>query len=320
MTSDTQAAVNLKGRDFLTIAECSEEEIQTILDTAVDLKKKQKQGIPHHDLEGQTLAMIFEKSSTRTRVAFEVGMYQLGGSALYLSSRDIQLGRGETIADTAKVLSRFVDAIMIRTFAHAGVEELAANADVPVINGLTDMHHPTQVMADLLTILEHKGHLRGLKACFIGDGYNNMAHSLLEGAAAVGMDLTVSSPNGYEPDGGILAAAEARATKNGCKVGFTTSPEEAVQGCDLVITDTWTSMGEEAEAEKRLAAFQGYQIDAKLVKLAKPDYLFMHCLPAHRGEEVAPEIIDGAHSIVFDEAENRLHAHKAILKCLLDKN
>ncbi|CAM3114132.1 ornithine carbamoyltransferase [Sporolactobacillus spathodeae] len=318
--SQSNAAVNLKGRDFLTIAECSEEEIQLLLDTAADLKKKQKAGIVHHDLAGQTLAMIFEKSSTRTRVAFEVGMYQLGGSALYLSSRDMQLGRGETIADTAQVLSRFVDGIMIRTFGHDKVEELAANATVPVINGLTDAHHPTQVIADLLTIQEHKGNLRGLKACFIGDGYNNMAHSLLEGAAATGMDLIVSSPNGYEPDGEILEAAVKRAARNGCTVGFTSSPEEAVEGCDIVITDTWMSMGEEGEAEKRLAAFKDYQVNEQLVKLAKPDYLFMHCLPAHRGEEVASEIIDGSHSIVFDEAENRLHAHKAILKCLLEKD
>ncbi|MFT8363394.1 MAG: ornithine carbamoyltransferase [Sporolactobacillus sp.] len=314
------ALTTMKGHDFLTIAECSEDEIQLLLSTAADLKKKQKAGIVHHELSGQTLAMIFEKSSTRTRVAFEVGMYQLGGSALYLSSRDMQLGHGETIADTARVLSRFVDGIMIRTFGHDKVVELAENASVPVINGLTDTHHPTQVIADLLTIQEHKGKLRGLKACFIGDGYNNMAHSLLEGAAATGMDLIVASPNGYEPDGEILQAAAARGEKNGCTVGFTTSPQEAIADCDIVITDTWLSMGKEEEAKKRLVDFEGYQVNEALVQWAKPDYLFMHCLPAHRGEEVAPEIIDGEHSIVFDEAENRLHAHKAILNCLLTKN
>ncbi|MFT8871796.1 MAG: ornithine carbamoyltransferase [Sporolactobacillus sp.] len=311
---------SLQGRDFLTISSCSEAEIETLLEVAADLKQKQKAGIVHHDLSGQSLAMIFEKSSTRTRVAFEVGMYQLGGNALYLSSRDMQIGRGETIADTAKVLSRFVDAIMIRTFAHATVEELADNASVPVINGLTDLHHPTQVIADLLTIREHKGTLRGLKACFIGDCYNNMAHSLLEGAAATGMDLLTAAPAGYEPDAALLAAAKQRAEKNGCTVGFTHDPLEAVTDCDIVITDTWTSMGEEAEHDKRLTDFQGYQVNAVLVQHAKPDYAFMHCLPAHRGEEVSEDVIDGAHSIVFDEAENRLHAHKAILKCLLSKN
>ncbi|RYL94410.1 ornithine carbamoyltransferase [Sporolactobacillus sp. THM7-4] len=311
---------SLKGKDFLTISQFTGDEIHTFLKQALDLKKMQKEGIPHPYLSGQTLAMIFEKSSTRTRVSFEVGMYQLGGSALYLSSRDIQLGRGESIPDTAKVLSRYVDGIMIRTFAHEKVEELAANADVPVINGLTDTHHPTQVLADLLTIYERKGKLKGLKACFIGDGYNNMAHSLLEGAAAVGMDLTVASPEGYEPDPEILSAAKARAEENGCQVGFTTSPQEAIEAADIVITDVWASMGEEAEKEKRLRDFRDYQINEELASLAKSDYLFLHCLPAHRGEEVTAGIIDGPHSAVFDEAENRLHAHKAILKCLMESN
>jgi ornithine carbamoyltransferase len=318
LTNET--ASTLQGRDFLTIAEFTEDELKTFLQTAVALKAMQKQGVSHHFLEGQTLAMIFEKASTRTRVAFEVGMYHLGGSALYLSSKDIQIGRGETIADTAKVLSRFVDGIMIRTFGHEVVEELAANADVPVINGLTDTHHPTQIIADLLTIFEHKGKLEGLKTCFIGDGYNNMAHSLMEGAAAVGMDMTVSSPKGYEPDAAIFEAAKARGTKNGCTIAFTNSPQEAAEGCDVVITDTWLSMGDEDETEKRLHDFQGFQVDDALVALAKPDHIFMHCLPAHRGEEVTESVIDGAHSVVFDEAENRLHAHKAILKCLMEKN
>lgn len=310
----------LSGRDFLTIAEFTGPEIDYLLKQALDMKQLTKKHIPHPYLSGKTLAMIFEKSSTRTRVAFEVGMYQLGGSALFLSSRDIQIGRGETIPDTARVLSRFVDGIMIRTFAHEKVEELAQYADVPVINGLTDTHHPTQVVADLLTIYEHRGTFKGLKACFIGDGYNNMAHSLLEGAAAVGMDMTVASPEGYEPDQAILASSAKRGEANGCHVGFTYSPQEAVEGCDIVITDTWLSMGDEDEKEKRLHDFQGYQVNDQLVALAKPDYTFMHCLPAHRGEEVTPEIIDGPHSVVFDEAENRLHAHKAIMKCLMENN
>lgn len=320
MVSDSDTTFTLKGRDFLTIAEFTPEEIRTFLQQALDMKQLQKKNIPHPYLNGKTLAMIFEKSSTRTRVSFEVGMYQLGGSALFLSSRDIQIGRGEPIPDTARVLSRYVDGIMIRTFAHKKVEELAQYADVPVINGLTDTHHPTQVLADLLTIYEHKGALKGLKACFIGDGYNNMAHSLLEGAAAVGMDLTVASPEGYEPDQAILAAAEKHGEENGCKVGFTHSPQEAVEGADIVITDVWASMGEESEKEKRLHDFNGYQVNDGLVSLAQPDYLFLHCLPAHRGEEVAASVIDGPHAAVFDEAENRLHAHKAILKCLMESN
>ncbi|TGA97829.1 ornithine carbamoyltransferase [Sporolactobacillus shoreae] len=320
MATDRETASALKGRDFLTIADFTSEEMNLLLKQALDMKALTKKHIPHPYLNGKTLAMIFEKSSTRTRVAFEVGMYQLGGSALFLSSRDMQLGRGETIADTARVLSRFVDGIMIRTFAHEKVEELAEYASVPVINGLTDTHHPSQVIADLLTIYEHEGRLEGLKACFIGDGYNNMAHSLLEGAAAVGMDLIVASPKGYEPDPLILRNAETRAESNGCRVGFTYSPKEAAEGCDIIITDTWLSMGDEGEKEKRLHDFQGYQVDDALTALAKPDYLFMHCLPAHRGEEVAPDVIDGPHSVVFDEAENRLHAHKAILKCLMENN
>lgn len=308
----------LYGRDFLTIAEFSTGELQLFLKQAYDMKQLTKKNIPHPYLRGKTLAMIFEKSSTRTRVAFEVGMYQLGGHALFLSSRDMQLGRGETVADTAHVLSRFVDGILIRTFEHEKVEELAEYADVPVINGLTDTHHPTQVIADLLTIYEHKGRLKGLSACFIGDGLNNMAHSLLEGAAAFGMNMTVASPPGYEPDEAILQAAVARGKANGCHIAFTHSPQDAAAGSDIVITDTWLSMGDENEKEKRLHDFRGFQVDDALVSLAKPDYLFMHCLPAHRGEEVTPSVIDGSHSIVFDEAENRLHAHKAILKCLME--
>lgn len=289
-----------------------------MLDVAKELKALQKQGKPHPYLAGKVLGMIFEKSSTRTRVSFEVGMLQLGGHAIFLSSKDIQLGRGETISDTAKVLSRYVDAIMIRTFSHASVEELALNATIPVINGLTDLQHPTQVLADLLTIQEHKGKLAGLKLCYVGDGNNNMAHSLLEGAVKVGMDISIASPSGYLPDGTITEKAIKAGAETGSTVMITNDPVKAIQDADVVVTDVWTSMGQEAEAEKRLKAFEAYQVNETLCKHAKEDYIFLHCLPAHRGEEVTAEIIDGPHSVVFDEAENRLHAQKAILKLLLN--
>lgn len=315
---ELEAAVgSLKGRDFLRIFEWEQAEILQLLDFALKMKKLQKSGVPHAYLQGKVLGMIFDKSSTRTRVSFEVGMLQLGGHAIFLSSRDIQLGRGETIHDTAKVLSRYVDGIMIRTFEHSSVEELAEHADIPVINGLTDTHHPAQVLADLLTILEAKGTLQGLKLAYVGDGYNNMAHSLLEGATKVGMNIAIASPEGYEPDSVILQEAEVVGKATGAHVSFTHSPTEAVKGADVIVTDVWTSMGQEEETAKRLAAFQGYQVNAELCSLAKPDYIFLHCLPAHRGEEVTAEIIDGPHSLVFDEAENRLHAQKAILAAVM---
>ena len=306
-----------KGKDFLSIAEFSTDEILYLLDQAVEMKSLQKKGIPHPYLNGKILGMIFEKSSTRTRVSFEVGMKQLGGDAIFLSFKDIQLGRGETIEDTAKVLSRYVDGLMIRTFAHSTIETFAANATVPVINGLTDLHHPTQVMADLLTIFEHKGTLAGLKLCYIGDGNNNMCHSLLEGAAAVGMDITVASPQGYEPNFKIIEQAKKTGQKTGSKVAFTLSPQEAIEAADVVVTDVWTSMGQENEQNERLNVFHPYQVNSELCSLADQDFIFLHCLPAHRGEEVTAEIIDGPHSVVFDEAENRLHAQKAILKALM---
>ncbi|KHD84667.1 ornithine carbamoyltransferase [Heyndrickxia ginsengihumi] len=308
-----------KKKDFLTIGELSTEEINELLSEAVHLKKEQKQGNAKPYLKGKVLGMIFEKSSTRTRVAFEVGMLQLGGEALFLSSKDIQLGRGETIHDTAKVLSRYVDALMIRTFAHETVEEFAKYATVPIINGLTDLHHPTQVIADLLTIYEYKGKLSGLKVCYIGDGNNNMCHSLLEGAMKVGIHISVSSPKGYEPNQAIVEQVKQEAQAKGLQVEFGHDPEDMIKDADVVITDVWTSMGQEEETQKRLQAFSAYQVNESLCKLAKEDYLFLHCLPAHRGEEVTAEIIDGPHSAVFDEAENRLHAHKAILKKLLEK-
>lgn len=309
--------VNLKGKDFLTLAELSSEEILFLLDEANQLKQMQKSGIPHPYLNGKVLGMIFEKSSTRTRVSFEVGMYQLGGQALFLSNKDIQLGRGETIHDTAKVLSRYVDGLMIRTFSHLTVEEFAEHATVPVINGLTDLHHPTQVMADLQTIYEHKGKLQGLKMCFIGDGNNNMTHSLIEGAVKVGMDIAVASPEGYMPNKEIVKNAQAVANYTGSTIQIGVDPVEMIQDADVVVTDVFTSMGLEDEAEERLKIFAPYQVNEELCNYAKEDYIFLHCLPAHREEEVTSSIIDGPHSVVFDEAENRLHAQKAILKNLL---
>jgi ornithine carbamoyltransferase len=307
----------LKGKDFLQLSDFTTDEILYLLNDALELKQMQKQGQPHPFLSGKVLGMIFEKSSTRTRVSFEVGMLQLGGHAIFLSSKDIQLGRGESISDTAKVLSRYVDGIMIRTFSHDSVKELAEHATVPVINGLTDLQHPTQVLADLLTILEHKGKLEGLKLCYIGDGNNNMAHSLMEGAVKVGMDVSIASPPGYLPDGKITEAAIKEGLQTGSSVVITNNPLEAIKDADVVVTDVWTSMGQEEETEKRLKAFEGFQVNEELCKQAKADYIFLHCLPAHRDEEVTGAIIDGSHSVVFDEAENRLHAQKAILKHLL---
>ncbi|MFD2446667.1 ornithine carbamoyltransferase [Bacillus sp. CGMCC 1.16607] len=305
---------NFKGKSFLALADFQSAELLHLLDVALQLKKQKKQ---ESYLSGKVLGMIFEKSSTRTRVSFEVGMLQLGGNAIFLSSKDIQLGRGETIADTAKVLSRYVDGIMVRTFAHESVEEFARHATVPVINGLTDLHHPTQVMADLLTILEHKGKLAGLKMCYIGDGNNNMAHSLMEGAVKVGMHISVASPKGYKPNSEITAAVMEEAKYNGSVVEITNDPQVAINQADVVVTDVWTSMGQEDETAQRLEIFQPYQVNETLCQLAKKDFIFLHCLPAHRGEEVTEEIIDGPHSVVFDEAENRLHAQKAILKVLM---
>lgn len=307
-----------KGRDFLTLADYNSDEILYLLEEAKELKSLQKQGKPHPYLSGKVLGMIFEKASTRTRVSFEVGMLQLGGHAIFLSPKDLQLGRGESISDTAKVLSRYIDCMMIRTFSHETIEELAEHATVPVVNGLTDPHHPVQVMADLLTILEHKGKLAGLKMCYLGDGNNNIAHSLLEGAAKVGIHLTIASPPGYLPNGKITENAIEAGKLTGSKITITHDPLEAVKDADVVVTDVWTSMGQEAETEKRLKDLQGYQVNKELCQHAKPDYIFLHCLPAHRGEEVTAEIIDGPHSVVFDEAENRLHAQKAILKLLLE--
>jgi len=308
--------MSLKGRDFLTLKDFTRQEIEEMVSLGIDLKAKQKAGIPTPILEGKTLGMIFQKSSTRTRVSFEVGMYQLGGSALFLSTNDLQIGRGEPIKDTARVLSRYLDGIMIRTYSHADVEELAAYADIPVINGLTDDYHPTQVIADLITIQEHKGKLAGIKFAYVGDG-NNMTHSLMIGCAKVGMDVTVACPDGYMPNPEVVALAQGYAAESGGSVTVMHDPKEAVKGVDVIYTDTWASMGQEAEKEIRKKAFAGYQVDDALMALAKPDAIFMHCLPAYRGMEVTDEVMESAQSVVFDEAENRLHAHKAIMASVM---
>ncbi|WLR53857.1 ornithine carbamoyltransferase [Mesobacillus subterraneus] len=312
MTALQQINIDIKGKDLLTLVDLEPAEILTLLDKAVVLKQKTLKKQFDHPLKGKVLGMIFDKSSTRTRVSFEVGMIQLGGSALYLNGNDLQLGRGETVADTAQVLSQYVDGIMIRTFSHHSVEELADYADIPVINGLTDLYHPCQALADLLTIYEKKGTLKGLKLAYIGDG-NNVAHSLMVACTKVGMDVCVASPKGYFPDETITARCANFATQSGANMVITESPQEAVADADIIYTDVWTSMGQELENEQRLTDFNEYQVNETLLRAAKEDYLFLHCLPAHRGEEVTAEVIDGQHSIVFEQAGNRLHAQKALL-------
>lgn len=299
-------------KHLLTLHDWSTEEILNTLDLAKQLKKEQKEGVAHPHLKGKTLGMIFSKSSTRTRVSFEVGMYQLGGSALFLSSNDIQLGRGESIYDTANVLSRFLDGIMIRTFKQSDVEDLAKYGSIPIINGLTDLVHPCQILADFQTVLEYKGKLKGLKMAFIGDG-NNIAHSLLYGCAKVGMNLSIATPKGYECDETVVKNALADAEKTGAKIVLTHSPEEAIADADAVYADTWVSMGQESEKEEKVKIFMPYQINSKLFSNAKKDAIFLHCLPAYRGYEVTEEVIDGPNSVIFDEAENRLHAQKAVM-------
>ena len=295
-------------RDFLAIPDLSADEIEELFDLALALKSG---GGPRRPLEGKTLAMIFTKSSTRTRVSFEVGTYQLGGGALFLSSRDIQLGRGEPIKDMARVLSRFVDGIMIRTFAHADVEELARYATVPVINGLTDHLHPCQILADLLTVQEEFGTWKGKRVAWIGDG-NNVANSWLHAASVLGFELRLACPEGYEPDHDIFERAKA-----GANVAMFEDPDDAVAGAHVVNTDVWASMGQETEADARKLAFKGFAVDADLMALAAPDAIFLHCLPAHRGEEVTEDVIEGPQSRVFDEAENRLHVQKALMVKLM---
>jgi ornithine carbamoyltransferase len=296
-------------RDFLAIPDFTTAELHETLDLAHRLKAGEERGRP---LEGQTLAMIFEKSSTRTRVSFEVGMYQLGGHALFLSSRDIQLGRGEPIRDTARVLSRYVDAIMIRTFAQRTAEELAESGSIPVINGLTDLLHPCQVMADVMTVQEAFGReIAGRKVAWIGDG-NNMANSWLNAAYRFGLEVRIACPEGYDPDAQILDRAGRAGT-----VTVTRSPAEAADGADVVTTDVWASMGQESEAQARMKAFEGFQVNGDVMEAASGDAIFLHCLPAHRGEEVTEDVFEGDRSRVFDEAENRLHAQKAIMMKLM---
>lgn len=299
-------------KHLLKLLDLSKEEIISILDLADQLKYEQKNHIPHKHLEGKTLGLIFQKSSTRTRVSFETGMYQLGGYALFLSSRDLQIGRGEPIQDTARVLSRYLDGIMIRTFEQKEVEDLAKYGSVPVINGLTDFCHPCQVLADLMTIREKFGSFDNLKMCYIGDG-NNMANSLIVGCLKVGMKVSVATPDGYRPDPQVLAFAEAF----GDQFTLVNDPETAVQDADVVITDTWASMGQEEEKAIRMQAFQGYQVNEELMKKAKPGAMVQHCLPAYRGQEITEETFEAHADEIFEEAENRLHAQKAVLVKLM---
>jgi ornithine carbamoyltransferase len=301
-------------KDLLTLMDYSTNEIIDLLNLAKELKKQGPSTPPL--LKGKILGMIFEKSSTRTRVSFEAAMLQLGGHAIHLSTRDIQMGRGETISDTAKVLSGYLDGIMIRTFHQSTVEELAANSSIPVINGLTDDYHPCQILADLLTILEYKGSFKGKKLVYIGDG-NNMAHSLMIGAAKVGMDCTIIAPDKYQPKESIVSYAQQVAKLTGATINVTNDPVEGIKNSDVIYTDVWASMGQESEAEERMSHFEPFQVNQELVSHAKKDFIFMHCLPAHRGEEVTADIIDGQHSVVFPEAENRLHAQKALLVHLM---
>lgn len=298
-------------KHLLKLLDLSKEDIIGILNLADQLKYERRHGIAHPLLAGKTLGMIFQKSSTRTRVSFETGIYQLGGQGLFLSSRDLQIGRGEPVEDTARVLSRYLDGIMIRTFAQAEVESLAEYGSIPVINGLTDFCHPCQVLADLMTVREHKGILEGLKMCYIGDG-NNMANSLIVGGLKVGMQVSAACPAGYEP-----LVNEDPFVKGNAAYSFCNDPMEAAKGADVVITDVWASMGQESEAAKRREAFQGYQVNKELMAVANGDAMVLHCLPAHRGEEIAADVFEAHASEIFEEAENRLHAQKAVMVLLM---
>ena len=303
-------------KDLLRMDNLSKEEILDILNLADQLKYENKHGIEHHLLKGKSLGMIFEKASTRTRVSFEVGMYELGGHPLFLSSKDLQIGRGEPIQDTARVLSRYLDGIMIRTFSQKDVETLAKVASIPIINGLTDDEHPCQVLADLMTIREKKLILDGLKVAYIGDG-NNMCNSLLVACLTLGMYVFIANPSDYKPPSYYINKGHELANKNGVSFFMTTSPEEAVKDVDVIVTDVWASMGQEEECDKRRIDFDGYQVNKKLLTLAKEDTIVLHCLPAHRGEEITNEILEAHADTIFEEAENRLHAQKAVLVKLL---
>lgn len=317
-TIPAQDAAQLKGRHFVSLNDYTPAEIGWLLDLALDLKQGRKNGQTPDPalLAGKTLAMIFTKSSTRTRVSFETAMRQLGGHALFLSAADLQIGRGEPIRDTARVLSGMVDGIMMRTHAHSDITEMAQFASVPVINGLTDLLHPCQALADLLTLRERFGTLQGLRVAYIGDG-NNVAHSLINAAAKTGIELTVATPPGFAPNSDIVAAARATAAETGAKVSVTTDARAAAAGAHALYTDTWVSMGQEDEHAARLKAFADYQVNEELMALARPDAIFLHCLPAYRGLEVSESVLEGPQSAVWEQAENRLHAQKAILAALL---
>lgn len=300
-------------RHFLSLHDYTKSELDGIIALARDLKGKQKQGIPHRLLDGKAVALIFEKSSTRTRISFEVGVFQLGGHGLFISSGTSQMGRGEPIKDTARTIARYCDGIMIRTFGQEIVEELARYSDVPVINGLTDLFHPCQIMADIMTVIEYKGGCEGLKFAWVGDG-NNMANTWIEAAAIFGFDLALACPEGYQPDAEVMKWAEKMAPG---RITLTHDPREAVRDAHVLNTDVWASMGQEGEQAEREKAFSGYCLDDDLVALAKPDHIVLHCLPAHRGEEISDAVIEGKHSVVWDEAENRLHVQKAIMATLI---
>lgn len=302
-------------KDFIAIDDWATDEIHAVFELAAGLKKKQKKGTAHRLLEGKILAMIFQKPSARTRISFETGMVQLGGHAIYLSPADIGLGKRESAADIARILSRYNDGIMARLFAHELILELAEHASVPVINGLTDFNHPCQVLGDLLTVIEHRGSLDDLTLVYVGDG-NNMVHSFLNAAQRLPMHLKLACPEGYDPDASVLKAAKEAGVST---VSLFRSPEEAVRDADIIYTDVWASMGQEKETAKRKKVFKSFQVNDALVARAKPDVKVMHCLPAHRGDEITDSVMDGPHSIVFDQAENRLHIQKAILVTLMGR-
>ncbi len=306
----------LKGKNFLTVADFTADDIEYLLNRAVKIKKDFLAGKDFEPLAGKTLGMVFEKNSTRTRISFSVGMNQLGGNALIMNPDELQIGRGETISDTAKVFSEYLDGVMIRANSHDMVEEFAANASIPVINGLTDKFHPCQALADLLTILEVKGAFDGLKVAYIGDG-NNVAHSLLLACAKMGITTAIATPVGYEMDQDVVSLIQTEAKQNGAQLIQTNDPAEAAEQADFLYTDVWVSMGEDEEKEQRLHDFEGFEINDQLAANAKADYTFMHCLPAHRGLEVSADVIDGDHSVVFQQAGNRMHAQKALLASLM---
>jgi len=309
-------AVALKGRDFLRVNDWAPDELLFVLELADRLKARQREHIDHRHLEGRTLGMIFQKPSTRTRVSFEVGMFHLGGTALYLAAGDLQLGRGETIKDTARVLSRYLDGIMIRTFAQADVDELAAHADIPVINGLTDEFHPCQALADVMTIRERLGEFDGVRIAYLGDG-NNVCHSLMVACAKLGMDFVAATPEGYEPTETVVGWAREAADASGGSVELGHDPRAAAQGADVLYTDVWTSMGQEDERDRRVRDLEAYRIDDALVALASERAIVLHCLPAHYGEEITEEVLYGPRSAVWDQAENRLHSQKALMASVI---